>query len=99
LAVALRAGSHVDHLAEHRPAGRPDLPAPAALIAGDRLRARLGAASRTRLAASEDGELDLLLDPPDGFLEGDPEVVSQIHTGCRLAAPCAALRAAELSGE
>ena len=95
LAVALRAGGHVDHLAKHRPPRRPDLAAAAALVAGHRLGPRLGATPRARLAATEDGEFDLLLDPPNGFLERDPEVVPEVHPGRRVAPPGAALGAAE----
>src|SRR6185369_9761157 len=71
LAVAFRAGRDVDHLAEHRPARRADLAAPAAVVARDRLGARLGAVSPAGLAPAVDGELDLLLGPADRFLERD----------------------------
>ena len=40
-----------------------------------------------RLAALEDGELDLLLGALDGLLERDPQVVAQVGAGLRSAAP------------
>ncbi len=87
LALALRTGGDVDHLAEHRPAGRPDLAAATAVVAGDRLRARLGARASARLAPTVDRELDLLVGPADGLLERDPDVVTKVGTGRRVTAP------------
>ena len=72
---------HVDHLAEHRLADRPDLAPAAALVAGDRLGAGLRAVAAARLAAAEDRELDLLLGPADRLLERDPEVVAEVRAG------------------
>ncbi len=91
----LRARGDVHHLAEHRPTRRADLAPAAALLAGDRLGAGLGAAAGARLAASEDRELDLLVDALDGFLEGDPEVVAKVGSGQRMAAPRPRLRPTE----
>src|SRR5204863_8274455 len=78
LAPADRAGRHVEHLAEHRPTRGLDLAAPAAVAARLGLRAGLRAVAAARLAAAVHGELDLLVGPVDGLLEGDPEVVAEI---------------------
>src|SRR5262245_20782031 len=96
LALADRARADVQHLAEHRPAGRPDLAAAAAVVAGLGLGARLRAVAAARLAPAVDGELDLLLRPMDGLFERDPEVVAEIGAGRGVAAPrVAAHRPAE----
>ena len=44
---------------------------------------------------SRTGELDLLLDAANSFLEGDPQVVAKVDAGRGVAAPGAALGAAE----
>ena len=90
LAAAPRTGADIDHLAEHRLTDRADLAATIALRAGDRLGARLGAVAAARLAALQDGELDLLLGTVDGLLERDPQVVAQVGTGKRSPAPAEA---------
>src|SRR6185503_16788853 len=83
LAPAAWTGGDVDHLPEHRLADRPHLAATAALRARDRLGPRRGAAAAAGLAPLEHAELDLLLGPADGLLEGDPQVVAQIRAGWR----------------
>src|SRR6185436_1230993 len=87
VALAARAGRHVDHLAEHRLADAADLAAPVALGTGDRLGALLGARAVAGLAGLERAELDLPLGALDRVLEGDPQVVAQVGAGLRAAAP------------
>jgi hypothetical protein len=86
-ALAAAAGTrvHVDHLAEHRLAHRPELAAAVALRTRDRRRALLCTRPAAGLAPGQRVELDLLLGPGDGLLERDPEVVAEV--GARLRAP------------
>src|SRR5439155_2614982 len=74
--ATLRAARHVDHLAKHRRPRDPDLSAPAALRAGRRARARLGARAAARCAAVEGVEDELLLRAADRLGEADREVVA-----------------------
>src|SRR5688500_5097203 len=94
LAVALAAGAggHVDHLAEHRLPNAAHLAAPVALGAGDRLGPRLRAAPGAGLAACQHRDLDFLLRPEHGLLEGDAQVVAKVGAGCGPSAPPGATR-------
>ena len=86
-AAALRAGTHVDHLAEHRLADAADLAATLALRARHRIGPGLGAVAVAGLAGLQDPELDLLLGPLDRLLEGDPQVVAEVRARLRPPAP------------
>src|SRR5829696_8478500 len=95
LAATAGTGRCADHLPEHRLADRTDLAASLALRALDGVGPGLGTRPAAGLAASEDGELDLLLGPQHRLLEGDPEVVAQVAPGLGTGAAPGVGRAAE----
>src|SRR5215210_395938 len=95
VAAAPRARRDIDHLAEHRLPHAPDFAAAVALRAADGHRARLRARAVARLAALQDGELNLLLRPADGLLERDPEVVAEVRPALRPTATSARRGATE----
>ena len=78
VAMAARAGGHIDHLAKHRLSDAADLASAVALGTGHWRRAGLGARPLAGLALLQDRELDLLLGAVDRLLEGDPEVVAEV---------------------
>ena len=95
LAVAARAAGDVDDLAEDRLGGAADLAAAAALGAGLRRGARLGAAAMTGLAGLRPRDGQLAFDTEDRLFESESEVEPKIRPAAWPGAPSAGRSRAE----